>query len=368
MFKKEWQSQTFKLRKEIVEHLEAATAFFKSQGHDVNKTTLVSKKIVELPTTKKELEAQKSSSQPPSNPLLRIYKQLKTGEALSRFELELIAEEARASMTTKSGELVYAPLLLAMHDAFATALKSCGLRESPSRDGYERYYKGNLVRQQGTVEESIVESRKIFAAPDFQGSPDFPGRNLSFAARNEPFLDLKTVTSDAKIELETILKGAIRNQYLKTQQPFEPETSVEPSAEEYFGKHSQSESVSAGIFRLDVIWDHSTGGCELTLKTGTYQPTIRCGNFVVMMDLMLLIQNVALGGDGGTRGPFVLEKNSNWSSSTGAVFQFKAPGAHIRFSLSDDELNDLISISNGFWGNPGIFHRLENLSWLYGMA
>lgn len=368
MFNKEKNSKTFKFKSIASERLEASVAFLKSRGYDFNLTTLLEKKIEELPTNDQELEAIKEGAQAPLDPLLRIYARLKLVQSISRTDLEFLAVQAREAIKGRQGDLVFQPLLLAMHDAFSKTWETAGNKASPQRDGFDSYYKGNLVRQKQDLEESIKESRQVFVDPSFRGSPEFPCRNLAFAASKEPFLDLKKVTLEARFELETILKGAIRNRYSKTQETFQPQVDGEPECGEYFEKHSKTETLSAGIFRLDVLWDHSTAGGELTLNLGKYQPIIRCSNFIVLLDLMLVLQNIGLGGPGGSRGPFVIEKNSDWSGSAGAIFQYKCPGSHIRLSLSDEDLKSLKTISDGFWETPGVFQHLDHLTWLYGLA
>lgn len=368
MFNKEKNAKSFKFKTIASQRLEASVAFLKSKGYDFNLTTLLEKKIEELPTNDQELEAMKEAAQQPLNPLFKIYAQLKLAQPLSRSDLELLAVEGREAVKNRQDELVFQPLLLAMHDVFSTAWKTAGNKSSPQRDGFDSYYKGNLVRQRQGLEESIIESRHVFVDPSFRGSPEFPCRNLAYAARREPFLDLRKITSEARFALETILKAAIRNQYTKTQETFQAQVDDEPDCATYFEKHSKTETLSAGIFRLDVLWDHSTAGGELTLNLGKHQPIIRCGNFIVLLDLMLLLQNIASGGPGGSRGPFLIETNSYWSGPTGATFQYKCSGSHIRFSLSDEDLNSLKTISDSFWETPGVFQRLDHLTWMYGLA
>ncbi|MES9240251.1 hypothetical protein ABEQ93_12150 [Cutibacterium acnes] len=191
---------------------------------------------------------------------------------------------------------------------------------------------------------------------------------MGVAARKEPFIELDRINAELHPILKIVLQGAIRNHNAKSQQTFQPVALEEPDSAEYFEKHSKSESLVSGNFRLDVLWDHSTAGGELTLNTGAHTPTIRCGNFVVLMDLMILLENLSKGGPGGTRGPFTLEVMSQWSSSNGAAFQFKTQGAHLRFMLSDSDLEALSDISKRFWNPPGVFQKMEHLTWLYGMG
>lgn len=368
MFNKERQSQTFKFRKTVVERLEKALEFLNGKGHELSKTSLLEQAIEDLPLSDEQLESRKCKDKPTVPPLNKIYSALQERRPLSRMDLEFMAEEAKEAIKLRHGELTYQPLLVAMHDAFATVWHHGGAKKAPQREGLDNYYKGNLVRQLGTLRESIEASRKVFQDPAFRGPPEFPARNLGVAARKEPFIELERINAELHPILKIVLQGAIRNHYVKSHQTFQPVALEEPDSAEYFAKHSKSESIVSGNFRLDVLWDHSTAGGELTLNTGTHTPTIRCGNFVVLMDLMILLDNISLGGPGGTRGPFTLELMSQWSTSNGAVFQFKTQGAHLRFMLSDSDLEALSDISKRFWNPPGVLQKMEHLTWLYGMG
>lgn len=368
MFSKERQSQTFKFKKSVVDRLEKALEFLNGKGHELSKTSLLEQAIEELPLSDEQLESRKNKDKPTVPPLNKVYSALQAGRPISRTDLEFMAEEARGAIKLRHGELTYQPLLVAMHDAFATVWHHGGAKKAPQREGLDSYYKGNLVRQLGTLEESIKASREVFQDPAFRGPPEFPARNLGVAARKEPFIELDKINAELHPILKIVLQGAIRNHYAKSQQTFQPIAIEEPDSTEYFEKHSRTESLVSGIFRLDVLWDHSTAGGELTLNTGAHTPIIRCGNFVVLMDLLILLDNISRGGPGGTRGPFTLEVMSQWSSSNGAAFQFKTQGAHLRLMLSDPDLEALSDISKRFWNSPGVFQKMEHLTWLYGMG
>lgn len=368
MFNKERQSQTFKFKKSVVDRLEKALEFLNGKGHELSKTSLLEQAIEDLPVSDDQLESRNNKDKPTVPPLNKIYSALQEGRPMSRMDLEFIAEEARAALKVRHGELTYQPLLVAMHDAFTTVWHHGGVKMAPQREGLDSYYKGNLVRQLGTLEESIKASREIFQDPAFRGSPEFPARNLGVAARKEPFVELDRINTELHPTLKTVMQGAIRNHYVKSQNTFQPVPTEEPDSAEYFEKHSKTESLVSGIFRLDVLWDHSTAGGELTLNTGAHTPIIRCGNFVVLMDLLILLDNISRGGPGGTRGPFTLEVMSQWSTSNGAAFQFRTQGAHLRFMLSDSDLEALADISKRFWNPPGVFQKMEHLTWLYGMG
>lgn len=309
-----------------------------------------------------------NKGKPKVQQLSKIYSKVELGQPLSNMDLEFIAGEAKEALDFRRGELTYQPLLLAMLDAFAMIWGEIQTKATPQREDFDRFYKGNLITKRSTLEESIAASRQSIQAPSFAGRSELAARNLVFAARMEPLLELEKLPADFNPILKTIMQGAIRNHCIKSQTVFQPVPTEEPDSAEYFEKHSKTASLVSGNSRLDVSWDHSTAGGELTLNLDSQTSIIRCDNFVILMDLMILLDNISMGGPGGTRGPFTLEVMLPRSGPNGAAFQFRNQGTQISFMLKESDLDALSDISKRFWNPSGVCQKMQHLAWLYGMG